>query len=193
MTEAKRLILSHWEWASFSKALFISAFLWLMTNISANAKGVDIKEIIRSICPKTTSIEKKTLLLSKEQAKAIMDKAHMKLPSKIVRLYLAKNGTSTLCYGIILSRKVRTKKAAILYMISPEGTIQTIEILAFAEPPEFIPKREWMLQFRGKSISDPLRVGRDIPTITGATLSARNVTDGARLALAIFDIIIRKH
>jgi len=157
------------------------------------AKGVDIEAILKGACGSDVSVVKQSLLLSKTQAKAIEGKAHMKLPSKIVRLYLAKKEGETNCYGVVLSRKVRTKKAAVLYMIDPKGTIKAIEILAFGEPPEFQPKAKWLNHLQGKNLNDPLRVGRDVPTVSGATLSARNVTEGARLALAIFDVALKGH
>jgi len=155
------------------------------------AKGVDIEAILKGTCGNDVTVVKKSLLLSNRDAKAIEDKAHMKLPSKIVRLYLAKRDETINCYGVVLSRKVRTKKAATLYIIDPKGKLQAIEILAFGEPPEFQPKTQWLNHLQGKTLQSPLRVGRDIPTISGATLSARNVTEGARLALAIVDIALK--
>ena len=36
-----------------------------------------------------------------------------------------------------------------------------------------------------------LRLSKEIPTITGATLSARSVTDGSRVAFAIYNEILK--
>jgi hypothetical protein len=173
--------------ASFFKISFIG----LILSPLLYAKGVDIESIIKGECGSSVKIIKKSMLLTHKQAKAIEAKAHMKLHSKIIRLYLANKEEQTYCYGIVLSRKVRTKKAAVLYMIDPKGIIKAIEILAFTEPPEFQPKEKWISNLKGKKLDDPLRVGRDVPTISGATLSARNITEGARLALAIFDVAIK--
>jgi H+/Na+-translocating ferredoxin:NAD+ oxidoreductase subunit G len=41
----------------------------------------------------------------------------------------------------------------------------------------------WRRQFRGKSSDDALQVGRDIRTISGATISVNAVTLGVRRAL----------
>jgi len=96
-----------------------------------------------------------------------------------------------IAYAILVSRVVRTKDAAVLYMISPEGVIDYVEVVAFNEPPEFTPSKQYLEQFQGKSSKDTLRVGKDIPTVTGATMGARNVTDGARLALALFEMLFK--
>ncbi len=42
----------------------------------------------------------------------------------------------------------------------------------------------WRKQFRGKSAADSLRVGREIRSISGATISAHAVTLGVRRLLA---------
>jgi len=91
----------------------------------------------------------------------------------------------------VITRKVRSKKASVLYLVDNRGKMLFAEVLAFAEPPEFLPSKIWMKQFEHKMPNAPLRVGEDIPTISGATLSARNVTDGARLARAIVEVVLR--
>ncbi|MEN8147616.1 MAG: FMN-binding protein [Campylobacterota bacterium] len=136
-------------------------------------------------------ITKKNVLLSLEKAAIVYRQAKMKKGSKIFRTYRVTKDGRPVAYGVLLSRVVRSKDAAILYMVSPDGVIDAIEVIAFNEPPEFIPTKNYVDQFKGKSAKDTLRVGKDIPTVTGATMSARNVTDGARLALAVFDMLFR--
>lgn len=155
------------------------------------AKGVDLKTIIKMECGDNITLTKKSILLTNKEAKTVELKARKKLHSKIIRIYLINRAKKIVCYGIILTRRVRTKKSAILYMIDPKGKIKAIEILAFNEPSEFKPKKKWINTLKGKNINDPLRINQDIHTISGATLSARNVAEGARIALAIFDTVIK--
>lgn len=141
---------------------------------------------------KDAKITKKNVLLSVEKAATVYKQAKMKKGSKIFRTYSVTKDGKAVAYGVLISRVVRSKDAAVLYMISPDGIIDAIEVIAFNEPPEFIPAKNYVDQFKGKSSKDILRVGKDIPTVTGATMSARNVTDGARLALAVFDMIFKE-
>jgi len=140
-----------------------------------------------------SAVTKKNTLLTASQAAAVSRQAKMKLSTKIYRLYTASVGDKSVGYGILITRKVRQKDAAVLYMITPEGRIGAIEIIAFNEPPEYMPQPTYLEQFKGKDARATLRVGKDIPTVSGATLSARNVTDGARLALALFETLIGTH
>ena len=136
-------------------------------------------------------IVKKNVLLSVEKAEMLYKQAKMKKGTKIFRTYRITRDSKPVAYGILISRVVRTKDAAILYMISPEGIIEGVEVIAFNEPPEFTPTKNYVEQFKGKSAKDTIRLGKDIPTVTGATMGARNVTDGARLALALFDMLFK--
>ncbi|WP_456403468.1 FMN-binding protein [Hydrogenimonas sp.] len=181
MTEAKERRPS--RWVSVSSSSLLLTLLCLSQPLEA--KKVDLEAMLRSGYGESMRIERKSLLLTRAEAADVQKAARMRLSSRIVRLYLVKRDNKTLRCGVVLSRKVRTKKAAVLYLITPEGRIDRIEILAFAEPPEFKPSGRWLALFDGKSLAEPLRSGEDIPAISGATLSARNVANGARLALAI--------
>ncbi|BBG65328.1 hypothetical protein NNO_0625 [Hydrogenimonas sp.] len=153
---------------------------------------VDIAGIVKESCGEAVRVEKRSRLLSKEEVAALQKRAQARLPSRIVRYYTAERNGGVECIGVVLSRKVRTKKAAVLYVVTEPGRIAAIEILAFAEPPEYEPSKSWLRLMENRELTDPLRPGRDIPAVSGATLSARNVTEGARLALALFEVLKEK-
>ena len=140
---------------------------------------------------KEVKIEKKNILLTLDKAEVVYKNAGMPKGKKIFRTFKVKKDNTIIAYAILISRVVRSKDAAILYMISPKGVIENVEVIAFNEPPEFTPSKQYVSQFKGKTDQDTLRVGKDIPTVTGATMGARNVTDGARLALSVFNMLFK--
>ncbi|MGB6020220.1 MAG: FMN-binding protein [Sulfurimonadaceae bacterium] len=148
-------------------------------------------DAIHAVYGKEVKIEKKNVLLSIDKANTVYKQAKMKKGGKIFRTFTVKKDEKTIAYAVLISRVVRTKDAAILYMITPDGVIDAVEVIAFNEPPEYTPSKNYVEQFKGKTAQDTLRVGKDIPTVTGATMGARNVTDGARLALALFDLLFK--
>lgn len=131
------------------------------------------------------TIQKKSLILTKEDVNTIQSEARSKVDSKIVRFYEITKDNNVIGNAILLKKRIRTKMAAILYMIDKNQTMLGIEILSFKEPREYKPNEEWQKQLSGKTHEDTLVAGNDIPTISGSTLSARAITDSARLALAI--------
>ncbi len=139
----------------------------------------------------SSKVVKKNIMLNKKQAKNIQENAKVKLKSKIFRTFKATKNSETLGYGVLINKKVRSKNAVVLYLISKDATLLGIEIIAFNEPHEYIPSKKWISQFENISTNKNLRVGREIPTITGATLSARTITDGSRVAFAIYNELLK--
>ena len=137
------------------------------------------------------TVVKKNILINNKQAKTIQTNAKTKLSSKIFRTFKATKGNEILGYGVLINKKVRSKNAVVLYLISKESTLVGIEIIAFNEPMEYIPSKKWISQFENVPTDKQLRVGREIPTITGATLSARSITDSSRLAFAFYNEILK--
>ena len=78
-----------------------------------------------------------------------------------------------------------------MYIITNNAILKGIEIIAFNEPHEFIPSKTWTAQFQNIPTNKMLELSREIPTITGATLSARSVTDGSRIAFALYNELLK--
>lgn len=134
------------------------------------------------------SVESQNIILSEEQTQQLSKVSMQKIETKLYRLYIAKNDAKTVGYGVLLNKKVRTKTAIALYLIGTDNKIKSIEIVAFNEPMEYLPTKTWLDGFDNKSAANTLRLNQDIPTVSGATLSARAITDGARIALSLIDI-----
>jgi len=133
-------------------------------------------------------IHKKSILLSAKEAKEITELARLKLKTKLYKTFTASKDGKFLGYGILALYKVRSKNTAILSIISPDGTLKAIEIIAFNEPIQYIPSKQWIKVMHNKRLSPRLSLGKDIPSISGSTMSARAVVRASRIALAIFDV-----
>ena len=71
--------------------------------------------------------------------------------------------------------------------------MEHIRILHSDEPAEHRPDEKWLKIFKGKSLErNPIRLRRDIPNITSATLSAKAITDNARKVLATWTVAFEK-
>ncbi|WP_295023020.1 FMN-binding protein [Sulfurimonas sp.] len=134
------------------------------------------------------SIETKNINLNDAQIGQLSTASKQKIDTKLYRVFIAKNGSKVAGYGVLVNKKIRTKNAVTLYLITTDKKIKSIEIVAFNEPAEYLPSKTWLELFDNKSESNPLMLNQDIPAKTGATLSARTITDGARVALALLKI-----
>lgn len=135
------------------------------------------------------SVDTQNIILSEAQLQELIKTSQQNIDSKLYRLYIAKNEAKVVGYGVLMNKKVRTKTAIALYLIGTDSKIKSIEIVAFNEPMEYLPTKTWLDGFDNKSSANVLKLNQDIPTTTGATLSARAITDGARAALALLEIV----
>ncbi|CAA6808258.1 MAG: Unknown protein [uncultured Sulfurovum sp.] len=158
-------------------------FIFVSTLFAKNT--ISIEDILKSNYNSEINVNKKSLILTKEESKKIQQQAKAKLSSKIVRYYEVKKENNTIGHAILLKEKIRTKYAAILYMVDNNNTMLGIEIVSFKEPSEYKPNDNWKKIFVGKTSEDTLVAGEDIATISGATMSARAISNAARVALAI--------
>lgn len=163
-------------------------FLFLVWLAAAHAQVLGDPLTLTQRAFNAKSVETQNLILNDAQTAQLSKASMQKIETKLYRIYVAKNGTQTLGYGVLMSKTVRTKTAVALYLIGTDGAIRSIEIVAFNEPMEYLPTKTWLEVFDRKSAANSLRLNQDIPTTTGATLSARAITDGARAALALIDI-----
>jgi len=76
-----------------------------------------------------------------------------------------------------------------MIVVDPRGRIARFEILAFGEPPEYIPRGSWYQQLIGRELDDELELDRGIRGVSGATLTARASTQAARRILALHQVL----
>ena len=150
-------------------------------------------EALEIAFPGADRIEDEAILLGDEQASAIEALAQSRLESRIVRIYRGFRGAELLGYAFIDVHTVRTLPEAFLVVLSPEGDVRTLRVLAFHEPLEYMPTARWYRQFEEKGPDEPLRLGGDIHGIVGATLSARATTNGVRRALALYRVVVMRN
>ena len=77
--------------------------------------------------------------------------------------------------------------------VSPEGSVLGVEIMNYRETHGGeVRGEEWRMHFLNKMVSDPFKLDVDIPNISGATLSCRNVTDGVKRLLAVWETVLKR-
>ena len=94
--------------------------------------------------------------------------------------------------GYFFKDEVVGKHEFITYAVATnlDGVVTGIEIMSYRETHGGeIRNESWRKNFRGKKLADPFKLDIDVPNITGATLSSRNVLDGVKRILALQSLI----
>ncbi len=174
-------------------ALLLGSIFAVGLALPATAKvHLSRKEALEWAFPGAARVEEKTHVLSAAQANAVEQDARSKLESKIVKLYTAYDAAGQATgYAVIDIHTVRTLPEAFLVVMTPEGKVRNLRVLAFYEPPEYEPSKRWLEQFEARGLEDETRIGGAIHGIAGSTLSARAVAGGVRRALALHRLLVK--
>lgn len=135
-------------------------------------------------------IDKRTVFLTEEQKTRAGTLAGTPVESAVVHPYeavcdnQAKGGVAFLD-----THRVRTLAETLLVVVDAAGKLRRLEVLAFREPEEYLPRSIWYQQFAGRPLAPELALKRDIRGVTGATLTAHATTDAVRRVLALHRVL----
>jgi Na+-translocating ferredoxin:NAD+ oxidoreductase RnfG subunit len=148
-------------------------------------------QALRLAFPEPLKIERRTAYLDETQLARARQLAggNIEVNQRVVTYYVALDSGRVAGTAYFDGHRVRTLREVLMLVINPEWKIERIEVLRFAEPPEYRAPDNWLDQFEGKRLSNDLTLKRSIVPMTGATLTANAVTSAARRTLALHAII----
>ncbi|HXC63252.1 MAG TPA: FMN-binding protein [bacterium] len=78
--------------------------------------------------------------------------------------------------------------------VAENGKVKGMEILEYRESYGGQVRRpDWRAQFVGKDVHSPLKMGGDIQSISGATISSSHLTGGVRRLLCTYEVLRALH
>jgi Na+-translocating ferredoxin:NAD+ oxidoreductase RnfG subunit len=163
--------------------------------IVAPAYAVDymtVEQAQKLFFPDASAFTDRKLTLDEKQRDVIKEKAGVRQRTETQAVWSAERDGKAM--GWVFVDDVVGKHEFITYAaaISPRGEVMGVEILSYRETHGGqVRDAAWREKFKGKTLADPWRLGKDIPNISGATLSCRNVTDGVKRLLVMWDLVLR--
>ena len=186
--EARRLAVSS---ASFRVLLVVLACMFGPVRFAEAKVFASQKQALAEAFPEASRIDRQTLLLRQDDVAKIEALTGEKVRAKVVVIHVAYQGEKILGFAEIAVHTVRTQPEAMLIVLSPDGRVRSVRIIAFHEPLDYLPTDRWYTQFGGKGKGDRLQLGREIHGVVGATLSAQAAVDGIRRMLAYWEVLLR--
>jgi hypothetical protein len=174
------------------RGLLVAVFLMGVATTGEAKVFYSRSEALELAFPEADGVESETFVLDDEQVSRIEDLAGCPVDTKLVKIYTGLRGGVVVGYAAIDIHNVRTLPEAFLVVLTPQGRVRSLRVLAFHEPLEYLPGKRWYGQFDDKSLAEPLRLGGDVHGVVGATLSARATTRGVRRVLAYYEVLIQK-
>lgn len=150
-----------------------------------------VEECLSYLLPDATDIKEEVKVLTAEQKKIVQDKVKVELDpefDKELHFYVSSSGIAVL-------DTVKGKWGPIKFMTAfdNQGKIKDVIVLELTERRgRPVKDRKFLDQYSGKSIADPIKLNKDIKGIAGATISSRQMTDGVRKVVNVYELLYKK-
>jgi hypothetical protein len=179
--------MSIWAISSEVRGLSLAGVLLLGSQPVTLAAQLSLDEALRVAFPAPAAIERRTAFLTRADLQAVRSNAGPDAPvtQSVVTYYVARQESGPIGVAYFDSHRVRTLNEVVMIVVDTLDRIRTIEVLRFAEPPEYHPSSPWLGQFQGKALSADLSLKGSIATMTGATLTSSAIVRAARRVLAL--------
>jgi Na+-translocating ferredoxin:NAD+ oxidoreductase RnfG subunit len=155
------------------------------------ADYLTVPQAQQALFPDADGFADASLTLDDAQRKAIEKLSGMRQRWKTQAVWRAEKQGAPLGWFIV--DNVVGKHEFITYAaaLTTDGKVRGIEILSYRETYGYqIRNADWRSKFVGKTLADRFKLDEDIPNISGATLSCRNITDGVKRLLALQQIAL---
>ena len=178
------------------RPLHLAAFLLPAAALSSPAFATDYLSVAQAqtlLFPAAKQFVDKPLKFSAEQRDRIKELAGVRQRNDELKVWRAERDGQLAGWFIV--DEVIGKHEFITYAtaISPAGQVLGIEIMSYRETHGGqIVDPAWRKRFAGKTLADPFKLDEDVPNISGATLSCRNVMDGVKRLLAVHKLFLAK-
>jgi hypothetical protein len=126
--------------------------------------------------------------LTSAQQDKLHDASSVSLPFQGNRIWKTPDG------GWFVVDEVVGKHEMITYAVglAADGTVKRVEILEYRESYGYeVAEDKWLSQFVGKGQDAPLKLGKDVENISGATLSSKHVADGVKRVIALHGLVLK--
>ena len=152
---------------------------------------VSREEALALAFPAPAAVERRVAWLDEAQLAEARRRAGegVEISSGHVPHYVATRDGAIVGTGYFDTHRVRTAPETAFIVVSPDGRIERLEVIAFDEPEEYRARPAWLDQFDDRALDDELALRRAIRPMTGASLTARALTHAARRILALHAVI----
>ncbi len=193
----------------FLSTLALGTALWVTMPLSAGAEKVwdnDLKrylteselnhaevfmseeDAVKIVLSKSQRVRKEVLQLTQDKKDLIEQRIGWKFPEEAFEVYVGETGEKIDGYAMVHNTIGKHKHMTYMVGVDATGACSDVELLVFREARgSEVGRKRFNVQYEGKTVSDPIRINKDIINITGATMSVRSISAGVKRVLVLID------
>ena len=134
------------------------------------------------------AMENKPVVISPQVQEMMRDASSVSHPFQSNRIWRSSHGDWFIVDEVVGKHEMITYAIG----INPNGTIKQIDVLEYKESyGDEVALPSWKDQFIGKTVNSTLKLNKDIQNVSGATLSAKHMTDGVKRVMVMYDQVLK--
>lgn len=146
------------------------------------------EEAVKIILPKSQRIRKELIRLTPEKKALIEERIGWKFPEESFEVYIGESGDKTDGYAVIHNTIGKYKAMTYMVGVDTRGKCTDVELLIFRDAKgSEVGRKRFNVQYEGKTVTDPIRINKDIINLSGATMSVRSMSAGVKRVLVLVD------
>lgn len=146
------------------------------------------EDAVKIMLAGTERVRKDVIRLSQEKKDVIEQRIGWKFPEESFELYIGETGDKIDGYAMVHNTIGKHKHMTYMVGVDNRGVCTDVELLVFREAKgSEVRRKRFNAQYEGKTVSDPIRINKDIINITGATMSVRSISAGVKRVLVLVD------
>ncbi|MFZ5863935.1 MAG: FAD:protein FMN transferase [Nitrospirota bacterium] len=148
------------------------------------------EEALRSLMPEAEAVREETVSLSEAQRDRVAALINGRMSEAEVTFWIGEQVGRVTGYATVLNVIGKEQPITFMVAVAPEGTIRGVHVMTYRESQgSEIRSKRFLEQFTGKTLAAPLKLGRDVHGISGATLSSRSTAAAVKRALALTSVV----
>ena len=146
------------------------------------------EDAVKIMLPKSERIRKTVIRLSQEKKDAIEQRIGWKFPEESFDVHIGETDGKIDGYAMVHNTIGKHKHMTYMVGVDNRGACTDVELLVFREAKgSEVGRKRFNAQYEGKTVSDPIRINKDIINISGATMSVRSISAGVKRVLVLVD------
>jgi thiamine biosynthesis lipoprotein len=151
------------------------------------------EEAMQRLIPQAEEFQEDRVTLTAVQKERLQTILEKKVPEENYTFWIAKRAGAPIGYAVLLDVIGKERPITFMIAVGPEGRVIGVEVLIYRESQgSEIRSGRFIRQFIDKTLSAPLKLGRDVDAISGATLSSRSTAYAVKKALALVAVVYGK-
>jgi Na+-translocating ferredoxin:NAD+ oxidoreductase RnfG subunit len=148
------------------------------------------EEALKTLLHEADHFTQETVSLTDAHRERIESLINGRVRETEVTFWIGGRAGKAMGYATVLDVIGKEQPITFMVAVAAEGSVLGVQVLTYRESQgSEIRSKRFLNQFAGKTLAAPLKLGRDVHGISGASLSSRSTAYAVRKALALAAVV----